>query len=322
MAEQGGAAQLEQVRESMRLRPEPRAQEDSTKSHKPARGADRAKGEVFLASVATLNQRNPPPLFGAGLIDSIPIQALRDAASRSVSEVRGRLSTIVVRDRRGSVKEESVGRFGWKAQTASLKDFVESACANELGLEVPTHHQAKPPLDDSKKVPGLDLTQEECDALTAYVASLPAPIDRGAPAGKGEQPDISAGRELFARAGCTACHLPRLGPVEGIYSDLLLHRMGTDLADPGRYQTDSIESSVTAGALSDEWRTPPLWGYRDSGPYLHDGRAQTLEEAVALHGGQGEETARKFFKLKPRERLQVQTFLNSLAAPPAEPPPR
>jgi CxxC motif-containing protein (DUF1111 family) len=322
MAKQGGAAQLGQVRESMRLRPGPGALEDFTNSQKPTRGADRAKGEVFLASVATLNQRNTPPLFGAGLIDAIPVQALRDAASRSGGEVRGRLSTIVVRDQNGSVKEESVGRFGWKAQTASLKDFVESACANELGLEVPTRHQAKPPLGDSRKAPGLDLTQDECDALTAYVASLPAPIERIAPAGKGEQPDVSAGRGLFARAGCTACHLPRLGPVEGIYSDLLLHRMGNDLADPGRYENDSVESSVTADALSDEWRTPPLWGYRDSGPYLHDGRAETLEETVALHGGQGEESARNFFKLKPRERLQVQTFLNSLAAPPAEPLPR
>jgi CxxC motif-containing protein (DUF1111 family) len=322
MAGQGGAAQLEQVRESMRLRPGPGALEDFTKPLEPARGADRARGEVFLASVASLNQRNAPPLFGAGLIDSIPIQALRDAASRSGREVRGRLSTIVVRYRRGPVTGDSVGRFGWKAQTASLKDFVESACANELGLEVPSHHQAKSPLDDSKKEPGLDLTQDECDALTAYVASLPAPIERGAPAGKGEQPDISAGRELFARAGCTACHHPRLGPVEGIYSDLLLHRMGADLADPGRYGNDSIESSVTSGALSEEWRTPPLWGYRDSGPYLHDGRAETLEEAVALHGGQGEESARRFFKLRPRERLQVQTFLNSLAAPPAGPLPR
>lgn len=317
MAARGGTARLEQVRESMRLRPESGAREDFPRSQKPApaRGAGRARGEGLLASVAVLNQRNPPPLFGAGLIDAIPVQALRDAAARSARDVRGRVSIVGVRYESGSDREETVGRFGWKAQVASLKDFVESACANELGLEVPTHHQARSPLDASKKAPGLDLTQDECDALTAYVASLPAPVERGAPAGKGEQPDISAGRALFARAGCTACHLPRLGPVEGIYSDLLLHRMGADLADPGHYGTDSIATGVTAGAEGEEWRTPPLWGFRDSGPYLHDGRAETLEEAVALHGGQGEESARKFFELKPRERLQVETFLNSLAAP-------
>jgi CxxC motif-containing protein (DUF1111 family) len=62
-----------------------------------------------------------------------------------------------------------------------------------------------------------------------------------------------------------------------------------------------------------------LWGFRDSGPYLHDGRAQTLEEAVALHGGQGAESALKFFALSPRERLQVEAFLKSLVAPTAGP---
>ena len=82
-----------------------------------------------------------------------------------------------------------------------------------------------------------------------------------------------------------------------------------------------IESPSAEGARSQEWRTPPLWGFRDSGPYLHDGRAETLEEAVAMHGGQGQESARQFFELKLRERLQVQTFLNSLVAPPVKPVP-
>jgi CxxC motif-containing protein (DUF1111 family) len=58
-----------------------------------------------------------------------------------------------------------------------------------------------------------------------------------------------------------------------------------------------------------------LWGFRDSGPYLHDGRAQTLDQAVALHGGQGSAAAREFFKLAPRERLQVEAFLKALVAP-------
>ena len=64
-----------------------------------------------------------------------------------------------------------------------------------------------------------------------------------------------------------------------------------------------------------EWRTPPLWGFRDSGPYLHDGRAQTLEQAVAMHGGQAASSAQQFFGLSPRERLRVEAFLKSLVAP-------
>lgn len=182
----------------------------------------------------------------------------------------------------------------------------------ELGLEVPAHHQAKVPLDfDSKKTVGLDLTQSECDALSAYVAALPPPVDRT------ESPDAEAGRSLFTRVGCAACHTPTLGAVHGIYSDLLLHEMGDDLAEASSYygETGSSGSTATAG----EWRTPPLWGFRDSAPYLHDGRADTLEQAVAFHGGQAEPSAKLFFALSIRDRLKVQTFLNALAAPPSVP---
>jgi CxxC motif-containing protein (DUF1111 family) len=308
MAEQGGDAELEQVRETLGLKPDPRVRAVAAPRGR-ARGATRIKGPVSLSfsSVATLTQRNPPPLFGAGLIDSIPIEVLQAAATssdRDFPETRGRLN---------AVKDGRVGRFGWKAQTPSLKDFVESACAMELGLEVPTQHQAKPPLDFSTKEHGLDLTQEECDALTAFVAGLPAPIERHGD-GEEERPDVKSGRALFARIGCAACHRRKLGLVVGIYSDLLLHDMGPDLADSGSYY-GMIEPSSADAVKSQEWRTPPLWGFRDSGPYLHDGRADTLEEAVALHGGQAQRSAKQYFTLKSTERLQVQTFLNSLAAP-------
>jgi CxxC motif-containing protein (DUF1111 family) len=268
------------------------------------------KGQSLLGSVATLSRRNPPPLFGAGLIASIPVEALRTAAAYrdpDFPEINGRLNLL---------KDGRVGRFGWKSQTPSLKEFVESACAMELGLEVPAHHQAKAPLDFTNKENGLDLTQEECDALTAFVATLPAPIGRE-PAGREERPEVTSGRALFARVGCATCHLPKLGSVTGIYSDLLLHDMGLDLADSGSYY-GAIESPTADGPKSQEWRTPPLWGFRDSGPYLHDGRADTLEEAVALHGGQGGRSAKMYFELNHADRLQVQAFLNSLAAPSAE----
>ena len=64
-----------------------------------------------------------------------------------------------------------------------------------------------------------------------------------------------------------------------------------------------------------EWRTPPLWGVRDSAPYLHDGRARSLAQAVALHGGQGAASAHRFGALGPRQQSQVLAFLDSLAAP-------
>ncbi len=111
------------------------------------------------------------------------------------------------------------------------------------------------------------------------------------------------------------CHRPKIADVGGIYSDLLLHDMGPALSDSGSYHGISQLDFSNEGVRRREWRTPPLWGFRDSGPYLHDGRARNLEEAVALHGGEGEDSAKKFFKLIPDERLRVQAFLRSLAPP-------
>src|SRR6185312_2268972 len=68
-------------------------------------------------------------------------------------------------------------------------------------------------------------------------------------------------------------------------------------------------------ATAQEWRTPPLWGVRDSGPYLHDGRATTLEQAVGFHGGQAEESTKKFNALSLPEKQKLVAFLKSLVAP-------
>src|SRR4029077_15768513 len=84
------------------------------------------------------------------------------------------------------------------------------------------------------KAPGLDLTSDQCDALTRFVASLPKPRVR--PPDSPQQADeIERGRKLFASIGCAACHRPKLGDVDGIYSDLLLHDMGRELSDSGSY---------------------------------------------------------------------------------------
>ena len=65
-------------------------------------------------------------------------------------------------------------------------------------------------------------------------------------------------------------------------------------------------------AAATEWRTPPLWGVADSAPYLHDGRAQTLDIAIATHDGEAAKTAARFRKLAPSDRKAVLAFLSSL----------
>jgi CxxC motif-containing protein (DUF1111 family) len=291
------------------------------------------------------SQRNPTALFGAGLIDAIPDAVLEAAADRKHPdrpEIAGRVSRQ---------KDGRIGRFGWKAQTPSLDDFVRTACAVELGLDVPGHHQAGLPQKPEAKPAGLDLSDDQCNALLAYVASLPKPAEI-MPASPAERQKVGAGKVAFERAGCSACHRRKLGDVEGIYSDLLLHDMGPETGDTGAYgafvpdpnEPDVLDSEEPAAvsievasvtvetgpgnvkraanavkrsgpATRQEWRTPPLWGFRDSGPYLHDGRAATLDEAIALHGGEAAGSARDYFALRPAERQQIAAFLKALVAP-------
>lgn len=278
-------------------------------------------------------QRNPIALFGAGLIDSVPDSAIEEAAKtkhKQFPEIKGRVCRL---------KDGRIGRFGWKAQKATLYDFSMTACAVELGLHVPDHAQAGVPLKTDYKPTGLDMNQEECDALVAYLKVLPAPA-LYKPTHAKEAHYLKEGRELFTSVGCAACHTPKLGDVENLYSDLLLHDIGADLVDTGEYgafqpsdsgeedleeieatlaQAGTSEGNVTqklvVGAKQAEWRTPPLWGCRDSAPYLHDGRAQTLKQAIAFHGGEGKDTTIRFFSLSQKQQLQVLAFMKTLTAP-------
>jgi CxxC motif-containing protein (DUF1111 family) len=261
-------------------------------------------------------------LFGAGLIDDIPESVIEAAAKDNTSsEVRGRVSRLA---------NGRIGRFGWKGQTESLRQFVRQACAAELGLEVPGHSQAADPTQPTVKVKGLDLDEVECESLTAFVSSLKRPIER-VPQDTEEGLAIQKGKEAFAAIGCAACHRPALGNVEGIYSDLLLHNLGRDLLDGGQYsilsqppkpsapavvgkQPEVLGQRTRAGGLATpmEWRTPPLWGLQASAPYMHDGRAKTIEDAIAVHGGEATSSAKYFFKLAPDQRQDVITFLKTL----------
>lgn len=275
-------------------------------------------GNLFMRT----SQRNPTPLFGMGLIDGIPDAALEAAARRKhpgSPQVNGRVARLA---------DGRIGRFGWKAQTATLRDFVLSAAAVELGLEVPGQAQAADPRVPPIKAPGPDMDGAECAALTAFVRAMPRPAV-APPAQHRDEAARRAGRSLFRSVGCAECHVEKLGGVEGIYSDLLLHAMSPELADTSVYGAllaadRPAEKVVPAGgqngratrpAATEEWRTPPLWGLRDSAPYLHDGRAGTIDEAIRLHGGEAEASARRYRQLSPREQSALQAFLLSLAAP-------
>lgn len=250
-----------------------------------------------------LLQRNTPALFGAGLIERIPTReliALSDAQLTS-RHVSGRL---------GVDAEGRFARFGWKGDVASLHDFVGQACANELGLSTERRVEPTSPLDAPISAPRPDLSTADVHALTAFIAALPAP-----PA-----PAAHPGARTFDQIGCAECHVADVGDVRGLYSDLLLHDMGPSLADTaafGAYGQPAPLAAADAAAAPSEFRTPPLWGVADSGPWLHDGRATSLEQAIHFHRGEADHARRQYLALDDSERGSLVAFLETLRAPPS-----
>jgi CxxC motif-containing protein (DUF1111 family) len=274
---------------------------------------------IGLVAGMDVSQRNTPALFGANLIDAIPDETI--IANERTQRLKWGLSDSDTDDfpvgRALRLVDGHVGRFGWKAQTTTLAGFVRAACANELGLGNPSQAQPVSMAKRDYKAPGLDLTDAQCDQLTAFVATLGRPTE--------EIPDspelarqAAEGKKRFDLIGCTDCHKADVGPAKGIYSDLLLHRMGQTLVGGGTYGDlpPNLPDFADDGApQASEWRTAPLWGVADSAPYLHDGRAATLYEAIQLHAGQAKGAAEKFKQLKPAEKDEVLAFLRTLRAP-------
>jgi len=266
-----------------------------------------------------LSQRRTPALFGAGLIDAIPYRAIvaNERKQRLRQGMSGKEDDVPL-GRLLHLGNGRVGKFGWKAQTATLSDFVQAACANELGLGNPGQAQPTPLGDPGYRPVGLDLTLQQCDQITAFVASLPRPVEK-APIEPALRHSAVEGKALFSKMGCADCHTPTLGSVEGIYSDLLLHKMGMDLSGSGStyygHPRPGPNLASADGPRPDEWRTPPLWGVADAAPYMHDGRAATLEDAILAHGGQGGRAQERYRNLGPEGQGHLLTFLGTLRAP-------
>ncbi len=308
-----------------------------------------------------LDQRNAPPLFGIGELESIHLERLRIIAKRQREKTDGRVSGRVA------------GKFGWRAQVHSLADFVSAACASELGLNHRNGSQPGDPANPGYRNARSDMTEREVSKLSGYVAEISRPSEEF-----DERNSVRRGEKIFNSVGCVICHAADVRPVSGLFSDLLLHDMGPDLQapfpapvgelegvkvikslqfpvkGPNRWPVglfygsntgsnppqpypfdrpdqprfpwgdvshvqDASKFDLTWDALQREWRTPPLWGVADTAPYLHDGRAETLEDAILWHGGEAKWSRDDYAKLpRPQQKLVIK-FLKSLRAPAPDP---
>jgi CxxC motif-containing protein (DUF1111 family) len=199
-----------------------------------------------------------------------------------------------------------IGRFGWKAQTPTLVEFMGEALRDEMGI---TNPLAPRDLVDGC---GASIHRPEADAvpMTALVAFLNT-IDPPTPPAAVLS---SAGAQLFNSVGCASCHRPSyrvLGSTANasgqiltafLYSDLLLHDMGSALAD----------GFTQGSATGSEFRTAPLWRVSERQHFLHDGRATSIEGAIEAHGGQAAAAAAAFNALSPSDRQALLDFLNGI----------
>src|SRR5262249_12509815 len=266
--------------------------------------------------VNVIARRAPIPLFGAGLVEAIPddtLLALEDPTDRDRDGVSGRAARVVD----VATGERRVGRFGWKAQHATLRTCGADAYRNEMGITndvFPTEmaygvSEAQmrycDPIPDPEDRRDPVTRRRGIDNFESFMKFL-APIDRAR-----RDATTIAGERTFAAIGCTSCHIPVLmtGPSANplfnrkpvpLFSDLLLHDVGTG---------DGIQQ---AAAEPSEIRTPALWGLRFRRPLLHDGSAATIVDAIERHGGEAVLARRGYERLSPEERQQLLAFLRSL----------
>ena len=259
---------------------------------------------------------NTPALFGLGQIDRISTLAIRgQAVKKSLSTAAREIELNFQTTPTGRLRvlpDGRIGKFGWKAQFATLKEFVAAACAGELGLSNPIKKQHVAQEYREDKDAKLDMTRRQFTALVSYVENLPSPR-REVPTDSAELATVGRGEALFAKVGCADCHVPNIEGVQGVYSDFSLHSL-TDNLNSGYTKETDVPLPKDHPAL-DEWKTPPLWGVADSAPYFHDGGSPDLESAIERHAGAAKHVRNRYRDLPQADRAALVSFLKTLRAP-------
>jgi len=252
----------------------------------------------FAGAVAQNNAifRIPTPLFGAGLVEAIPDTAILTNKAAN-AQLKAQLGIAGHENR--SANDGTITRFGWKAQNKSLAIFggeaynVEQGVTNEL---FPTerdetsgcNQNALPEDHVSLNASTPTAAMSDVTGFEYFMRFLAPP--QPAPPPPPGNPSANNGRNTFNQIGCALCHTTAFMTGQSmspaltnqsvqLYSDLLVHNMGTTLAD-----------GVSQGnAAGDEFRTAPLWGLGQRIFFLHDGRASDLNSAILMHTGTGSE---------------------------------
>jgi len=313
---------------------------NSGTDNNPAAGAT-----IFAGRLTT-------PLFGLGLVDSLPDSAFDTLASREPTAIRGVVNRFPIAlpnpldpaQHTGTVR---VARFGWKANVPSLAQFSADAYVNEMGItttscigglantafatenranRAPTNAVIGGCPDD--QVPGTDedfadetgcadpnALQDDVRNFTFFMAHLAPPAPLPITAGTAED----RGRALFnGSLACNGCHRTdsdvfRSTSAGGVPSGIVFAPFSDFLAHDMGSLGDMIGiNDGDSVAATRRMRTAPLWGLRSRNKLLHDGRTTDRAAAIVAHAGQGATASAAFQALSPGSKSDVVAFLNTL----------
>jgi CxxC motif-containing protein (DUF1111 family) len=263
-----------------------------------------------------LSPRLAPPVFGLGLLENIPVANILANADENDADgdgISGRPNYVW----NPYTQKKELGRFGLKANTASILVQAASAYQQDVGISNYVFKQessfGQAQSDNLTDDP--ELQDSVLNAVSFYVKTLAVPARRNV-----TDAEIKMGEQIFTQINCAGCHKPTMQTGVDVtlqaisnqrihpYTDLLLHDMGDGLADN---RPDFL-------ATGKEWRTAPLWGIglfeKTNGTafYLHDGRARSIEEAILWHSGEAAQSKNKFTGLSKADRTALVKFLKSL----------
>lgn len=275
-----------------------------------------------LGEDAMTSPRIATAMIGMGLLDAIDIATMKSLADPDDNDgdgISGKINWVW----NAETNKLDAGKYGWKAETPTLRQQIADAAVNDMGITNPIFPDetcSEKQVECQKSLSGItnaktELTEVQLDELVTYLEFLAVPgrdpIDH---------PKAQLGEKLFNQANCNSCHVSSLQTGKDQrrwrlhnqtihpYTDLLLHDMGEGLAD----------NRPTFDATGSEWRTAPLWGIgmteRVNGHtfFLHDGRARNLAEAILWHGGEAEDSMQEFKAMSKEEREALMAFIRTL----------
>jgi CxxC motif-containing protein (DUF1111 family) len=276
--------------------------------------------------------RIPTPTFGAGLIENISEETIY-ANMQANAEQKQDLGISGVPNRDGN--DGMITRFGWKAQNKSLEIFAGEAYNVEMGVtnELFQNERASPDEAQAGGLPAnckINPTPEDTtNFVSTQYPAVPSDVVQFAmfmrllapptpsTSDPGGAQSIANGSRVFNLIGCAMCHTPTLQTAPStltpglsqvnanLFSDLLIHHMGSNLAD----------GVSQGGAGPDQFRSAPLWGLGQRIFFLHDGRTTDLLDAIKEHASQGSEAngvISNFRQLSPQQQQDLLNFLRSL----------